>query len=90
MADLGSSESRNTGAIPGRSAAVLGTTNCTGSSPTRGMLEVTVIHGTSDIAVRRQAFCRGPPQAMGSLCWMTLKVPEPPADPKVKASLRTA
>lgn len=37
------------------------TVKLTGSSPVRGMLLVTVIHGTVDTADQTHAFCSGPP-----------------------------
>lgn len=55
------------------------TVNATGLSPARGMLLVTVIHGTSETAVHMQRSCVAPPHVMGSLCWKTLNDPGPPS-----------
>ena len=40
---------------------------------------VMVIHGTFDTADHSQRSCVAPPHSVGSLCWMTSKVPESPA-----------
>jgi hypothetical protein len=70
---------------------VLGATvNATGLSPARGMLLVTVIHGTSETAVQMQRSCVAPPQTMGSLCCTTSNELAPPAGVKVNALWLTA
>ena len=61
--------------MPGLAATV----KDTGLSPARGMLLVIVIQGTFDTADHTQRSCVGPPHSVGSLCWMTSKVPTPPA-----------
>jgi hypothetical protein len=55
----------------------------TGLSPICGIDVVMVIHGASDCAVQRQAFCVAPPHVFGSLVWMTSKRPVPPATVKL-------
>ena len=66
------------------------TTNDTGLSPDRGMLLVIVIHGTSATADHTHRSCVAPPHSVGSLCWMTSNVPDPPAATKAIALLLTA
>ena len=66
------------GDVPGFAATV----KATGLSPERGMLLVIVIHGTSDRAVHTHRSCKGPPHVFGSLNWMTLNTPLPPAELK--------
>ena len=45
--------------------AFAATVNDTGLSPACGIDVVIVIHGTSDCAVHRHAFCVGPPHVFG-------------------------
>ena len=55
------------------------TSSCTGWSPWRGMVDVTVIHGVVVAAVQMQRSCRGPPQTFGVACCSTSKLTVPPA-----------
>ena len=63
-------------------AGIRDTTNETGLSTDRGMLLVIVIHGTSAVADHTHRSCVAPPHSVGSLCWMTSNVPDPPAATK--------
>jgi hypothetical protein len=54
---------------PSRAGPLLGATvNVTGLSPARGMLVVTVIQGTFDVAVHTHRSCVALPHVFGTLC----------------------